>query len=210
MSWIATAVVGSAVVGGVASSRASGKAVDAQLEASDAAIGEQRAAREELRELLSPFTQAGTGAVPELTALGGAGTPEAEAAAIDRIRGGPEFEALVGEAEEGILASGSATGNLRGGNIREALASTRPSILSNLINQRFSRLMGITQIGQSSAAGQGTAGLQSSRDIGNIMLNQGEAIGQGALAQGQAFGNVAGSIGTIGLLSDPTKGFGKF
>ena len=210
MSWIATAVIGGSVIGGLTQDRAARRATEAQVEASDAAIREQRAARAELRRLLRPFTEAGTASLSELGALSGAGTPEEEGAAIGRVESSPEFQALLEQAEEGILSSGAATGQLRGGNIREALASVRPSILSSLIDRRFGRLMGLTQIGQSSAAGQGTAALQTGGNIGNILLNRGEAIGQGELARGRAFGNIGSSLSTIGLLSNPAAGFGRF
>ena len=65
MSAVAAAVVGSAVIGGVVASKSASKAAQAQTQAADAAAAEQRAAREELRTLLAPYSSAG---IPALQA----------------------------------------------------------------------------------------------------------------------------------------------
>jgi len=63
MSAIAAAAIGSAIIGGVVSGDASKKASDAQVQASQLTVAEQRAARDELRTLLAPYTAAGTPAL---------------------------------------------------------------------------------------------------------------------------------------------------
>lgn len=65
MSAVAAAVVGSAVIGGVVASKSASKAANAQTQAANAAAAEQRAAREELRTLLAPYSSAG---IPALQA----------------------------------------------------------------------------------------------------------------------------------------------
>ena len=61
----------------------------------------------------------------------------------------------------------------------------------------------IAQLGQSAAAGVGSAGLQTGSNIANLMGQQGAAQAGGALAQNQ-FGNaITGSLGLI-------KGMGGF
>ena len=65
MSAVAAAVVGSAVIGGVVASKSASKAAQAQTQAADAAAAEERAAREELRTLLAPYSSAG---IPALQA----------------------------------------------------------------------------------------------------------------------------------------------
>ena len=66
MSGIATAVVASAVIGGVVASKSAGDAADAQVEASEEGIAEQRAARESFEERAQPFVDLGTGAAGDL------------------------------------------------------------------------------------------------------------------------------------------------
>ena len=195
MSWVATAVVGSAVIGGVASSRASSKAADAQTSSAAAGISEQRRQFDTVQELLSPYVNAGSGALQGQLDLAGLGGADAQQAAIQAIQQGPEFQALQQQGENAILQNASATGGLRGGNTQGALAQFRPALLSGLINQQYGRLGGLAQMGQNSAAGVGTAAMSSGANISNLMQQQGAAQAGGALASGQAWGNTFGQIG---------------
>lgn len=63
MSGIATAVVGSAVVGGIVQSRAAKKAASAQTQSAEAGIAEQSRQFDELVKLMQPYVQAGAGTV---------------------------------------------------------------------------------------------------------------------------------------------------
>ena len=195
MSWMAAAVVGSAVVGGVVQSKSASKAADAQTQAADRGVEEQRRQFDAVRELLSPYVEAGDVALEQQMALGGMSGREAQREAISAIESGQEFQALTQQGEEAILQSASATGGLRGGNTQASLAQFRPQVLSSLINQQYSRLGGMTALGQQSAAGVGTAGMQTGQNIANLYGQQGAAAAGSALASGQAFGNVMGSIG---------------
>ncbi len=195
MSMMATAVIGSAVVGGVVQNKASKRAAAAQTQAADMGIAEQRRQFDRVQELLSPYVEAGDASLIQQLALGGMSGVEAQREAISGIEQGAEYQSLVGAGEEAMLQSAAATGGLRGGNTQAALAQFRPQVLSSLINQQYSRLGGITSLGQQSAAGVGTAGMQTGQNIANLYGQQGAAAAGSALASGQAFGNVIGSIG---------------
>lgn len=195
MSWMAAAVVGSAVVGGAIQGKAAKKAASTQAQAADRGVEEQRRQFDVARELLSPYVEAGDVALEQQMALGGLSGAEAQREAISGIEQGAEFQALTQQGEEAILQSAAATGGLRGGNTQAALAQFRPQVLSSLINQQYSRLGGFTSLGQQSAAGVGTAGMQTGQNVANLMQQSGAAIAGGQLAQGQAFGNALGSIG---------------
>lgn len=197
MSWIAAAVVGSAVVGGVVQSKAAKSAASAQTQSAEAGIAEQQRQFDAVRELLSPYVEAGTGTLGQQLALIGASGPEAQQQAISAIEQGPEFEAMTRQGEEAILQKAAATGGLRGGNVQAALAQFRPQVLSSLIEQQYGRLGGITSMGQNAAAGVRNAGMQTGANISNLMQQQGAAQAGAALAQGQAWGNVFGGIGKL-------------
>lgn len=210
MSGIATAIIGGAVVGGVAQNMAADKAAEATGEATDKSIEFQERALETLREDLAPYTQLGVDVIPEIRALVGIGDEEAAASAIERIEAGPEFQERVRLGEEAILQSAAATGGLRGGDVQRSLAQFRPQVLSDMMNQRFSQLGGLAQLGQASAAGAGATGVQVGQNIGQQLIQQGRLAGQAKLAGGQAIGDIAGSFGVVAGLSDPSKGFGRF
>lgn len=201
MSAIATAVVAGAAITSYASSQSADKAAEAQSQSSEAGIAEQRRQFDAVQKILQPYVEAGTGALGGYGSLLGLEGPEAQSAAIKGIEQSPEFEALIKQGEEGILQNASATGGLRGGNVQSALAQFRPSILSSLINQRYTRLGELAQLGQASAAGTGSAGIFTGKNISNLLTQQGQAQAGAALAQGQAVSNFAQSIPTAVILS---------
>lgn len=191
------ALLGGSLLSAGMQSRAARQAASAQTASAQAGIEEQRRQFDLVRGLLQPFVETGTGALSRQAALAGVGGPEAQRAAIQALEQGPEFAALTRQGENAILQQASATGGLRGGNVQGALAQFRPQILSSLIEQQYGRLGGLASMGQASAAGVGTAGMQTGANISNLMQQQGAAQAGSALAQGQAWGNLIGSAGTL-------------
>lgn len=189
------AVIGSAIVGAVASKKAAEgqqAAAQTQATASEAGIAEQRRQFDALAELMSPFISAGEAGLEGQQALIGLGGPEAQQEAISGLEASPLFGALVGQGEEAILQNAAATGGLRGGNTQAALAQFRPQILSQLIESQYGKLGGLSQLGQASAAGQASAGLQTGTNIANLLSQQGAALAGGQIARGNQFGSIAG------------------
>ena len=214
-------MIGASVGSAAMQSNAARSAAGAQTEAAARGIEEQRRQFDRIQTLLEPYVSAGGTALSQQMALGGMSGPEAQQAAIAAIEGGQEFETLTRSGEEAILQNASATGGLRGGNVQSSLAQFRPQVLSSLINQQYSRLGGLTNmglttqqnlatIGQNAAAGVGTAGLQTGSNIANLYGDQGAAAAGSALASGQAWGNVLGGIGQYagGVASGALPGFG--
>jgi hypothetical protein len=201
MSWVATAVVGSAVIGAGANAYAGGKAAKAQGKATDAGIAEQRYEFDEAKKILAPYVDAGTGSLNAQQDLLGLNGPEAQAKAIAMVRESPEFTAMTQQGEEAILQNASATGGLRGGNTQDALAQFRPQVLSQLLNDRFTKLGGITQLGQAAASGQASAGLQTGSNIAQLYQAGGAAQAGKYLAQGRAIGQVGNGIAQAAILN---------
>jgi hypothetical protein len=177
-------------VGSVASSvvgaNAAGKAGRAQERAAMMGVEEQRAAREQMRALLQPYVDAGGPALQaQMAALGLAG-PEEQQAFVAQQEQGPLFQALARQQEESILQNASATGGLRGGNVQGALAQFRPALLNQFLEQQYNRLGGLTALGQQSAAGVGTAGMQSANAIGQLFGQAGQAQAGAALGKASA------------------------
>lgn len=202
MSAVAAAVIGSAVIGGVIQSKSASKAAEAQTQAADAAAAEQRAAREELRALLAPYTAAGTPALQQQMAALGLSGPQAQQEYVTQQEQSPIFQALARQGEEAMLQNASATGGLRGGNLQGALAQFRPQLLNQFLEQQYQRLGGMTTLGQQSAAGVGSAGMTAATNIGQALTQAGQAQAGKALAQGSAWSNALGSI--AGFSTSPT------
>ena len=196
--------LGSAAIGASAASKA-GKA---QVAAADAGAAEQRAAREEMRALLQPYVAAGGPALEaQMAALGLAG-PEAQQTYVAQQEQSPIFQALARQGEEAVLQNASATGGLRGGNVQGALAQFRPALLNQFLEQQYGRLGGMTALGQQSAAGVGTAGMQSAGSIADLLGQAGAARAGSALGVGRAISgpfNLASTLG--GMSASKSMGF---
>lgn len=210
-------MIGSGLGGAIEGQQSVGAASQAQQQAAQGGIDEQRRQFDAIQKLLQPYSEAGTGALKQQQALLGMGTPGAQQEAIAALQGSPQFQALQQQGENAILQNASATGGLRGGNVQGALAQFRPALLSSLIDQQYSRLGGLTAIGQNAAAGVGNAGMSTGNNIATLLGRQGQAqaggiIGQqGAVTGGinQAFGAIQGAGGfgkLFGGSSSPFSG----
>jgi len=186
----ALVVGGSQLVGGMMQADAAGDAAAIQSGAAEAGIAEQRRQFDALQALLKPYTEAGLPALEQQQALLGLRGPEAEQAAIERIQSGQTFQALQQQGENALLQSASATGGLRGGNLQGALAQFRPALLNQALEQQYSRLGGMTTLGQRSAAGVGAAGMETGTNISNLLGQQGAALAGGELGEARAYGQV--------------------
>jgi len=205
MSWVAAAVAGGTLVGGYMSSKsqksAANTAAEAQTESAQLGIQEQQRQFDAIQKLLSPFVNAGTGALggqQDILGLNGAG---AQQGAIAGIQSSPQFTALAQQGEDAILANASATGGLRGGNVQGALGQFRPQLLAQLIDQQYSRLGGLTSLGQNAAAGVGNAGMATGNNITQLLGQQGAAQAGAALSAGQANSQ---------FINSATNAFGSF
>ena len=196
------AVGGATLVSGYMQGEAAQDAAAIQGQASEAGIQEQRRQFDKVQELLKPYTEAGVPALEAQQAFLGLKGPEAERAAIERIQGGQTFQALQKQGENALLQTASATGGLRGGNLQGALAQFRPALLSNLIEQQYGRLGGLTTLGQNAAAGTGAAAQTMGTNVTNLLGQQGAAAAGAEIAQGKAFGAIPSAIsGGLGLFS---------
>lgn len=187
MSWGMVAVAGATLVSGAMASDAAGQASGQQVAASAEGIAEQRRQFDAMQKLLSPYVQAGTPALAQQQALLGLSGQGAQQEAISGIESSPLFQSQIQQGENAMLQNASATGGLRGGNIQGALAQFRPAMLSNAIDQQYARLGGMTSLGQQSAAGVGTAGMQTGTNVANLLQQQGAARAGGTLGQAQAY-----------------------
>lgn len=194
-------------IGGITGAKQQGKAAEraAQIQAgaSDQAIAEQRRQFDTLIELMSPYVASGNQAIGQQGALIGLGGQQAQQQAISQLEQSPMFTSLLRQGETAMLQNASATGGLRGGNTQSALMQFRPDLLAQVINDQYSKLGGLTQIGQASAAGQASAGMQNASNIGALLADRGAALAGGQLAKGSVARNTFGDV--LGLLNVGAK-----
>jgi hypothetical protein len=185
-------------------SDAASEAAGAQSGAAQAGIDEQRRQFDEIQRLLAPYVQAGQPALAGMQNLIGLGGAQAQQQAISGIEQSPLFQALTRQGEEAILQRASATGGLRGGNVQAALAQFRPQMLQQALEQQYSRLGGLTSLGQQSAARVGTAGMETGVNVGNLLQQQGAARAGGALGSAAPFAQLAQIPGQLAGLQMAT------
>lgn len=210
-------VGGSQLIGGFMQSRSAGKAAKAQTESAERGIEEQRRQFDAVQALLKPYVDVGVPALQQQQNLIGLGGSEAQRAAIAALESGESYQAKVRQGEEAILQNASATGGLRGGNIQGALVQFRPAMLQAEIDRQYGRLAGLTTLGQQSAAGVGTAGIQTGARISALEGDIGSAQAGGELASGRALSGVFNlpaqflglQYGMQGRGGNVTPGFGS-
>lgn len=214
MTTVAAIIGGATLAAGVYSSSqqagAASDAADAQSASAAQGIAEQRRQFDQVQKLLSPYVNAGTSALSQQQDLVGTNGPDAQAAAIKALQGSPQFTALLGQGTNSILQNASTTGGLRGGNTQGALAQFSPALLAQTINDQYSRLGGLTSLGQNAAAGVGNAGMSTGGAVTALLQQQGAAQAGNALAQGRQSAGVANAISSgIGAYAG-LGGFGSF
>ena len=193
------------VFGGITGAKQAGKAAEragaTQAAAAQQGIEEQRRQFDKFVELMAPYVTAGQGALGGQQALIGLGGAEAQQQAIAGLEGSPQFQALTQQGEQAILQNAAATGGLRGGNVQAALAQFRPQVLSDLINQQYTRLGGLSTMGQDAAIGQAAAGQTLGANVSGLLGQQGAATAGGQLARGnvarQSFGDLMQIAATV-------------
>lgn len=225
---------GSQLIGSVMQADAAESAAQTQAGASLAGIAEQRSQFDAVQKLLAPYVQAGTGAISQFQpfqqagqkafeqqqALAGLLGPEAQQKAIAAIEGGAGYQAQIQAGEEALLQNASATGGLRGGNIKAALAQFRPQMLQRAIDQQYGRLGGFAGAGigasealyrggQASAAGQASQAQALGTNVANLLGREGQAVAGGQLAQGRAFGAIPSAFASgLGTYASQGGNFG--
>lgn len=211
--------------------QAAAQASDAQVGAAESGMAEQRRQFDALQELFKPYVEAGTKAIGGMQPYAEAGAPALaqqqailglsgageQAKAIAALEASPLYQSQVRQGEEALLQSASATGGLRGGNVQAALAQFRPQMLQNQIDLQYSRLGGLTELGQTttqnlarlgqaSAAGQGVAGMESARAISGLYGDIGASQAGRAIAEQKAQGQFQSGLLNLGGQFIPSIG----
>lgn len=197
------------IFGGNSAKKGSRRAQDAQVQAFQQGIDEQRRQFDLTRGDYAPYLQAGTTGLGSLGDLIGTNGAAAQTAALSTLQASPELAAILQNGEDAILANASATGGLRGGNTQDALSRYRGDTFAALIGQQIQRLGGLAGLGQGATDSVSAFGANTSNNVTNLLGQQGQARAQGILTRaginaqnwnnlGQFGGSLAGLIPGIG------------
>lgn len=210
MSGIATAIVGSAVVGGLAASNASKAAASSQQDAAKLASQTELEQFYQNRKDLQPWRDAGVGALGLLTTgttPGGDFNRDFTLADFTRDPG-YDFRLQQGQqaldrsaaARGGVLSGAAIKGQTRYG---QDYASGEYQNAYNRFNndrtQRFNRLASLAGVGQTAARDVAQQGAQVASSVGNNIIGSGNAQASSYVGQANAIGGMANTLGNFAM-----------
>lgn len=188
------AVAGATVASSVMASNAQGDAIDASNQQASNNLAYQQKTFDQVKSLLSPFVDAGNKSLGKQLDFLGINGPEAQNGIVQNVENSPYFQSIAKQGENAILQNASATGGLRGGNTQVALSQFRPALLNQLLEQYYSKLGGLTSLGQNAAAFTGNAATNTAGTVGSIYNNLGDNQASAILAQGKSNAGILGAI----------------
>lgn len=186
------------------------KAANAQSDAAQLGIDEQRREFDQSRSDLLPWLNAGQQGLGGMLDILGLNGGDKQQSAINGIQASPQFASLDRAGTEAILQNAAATGGLRGGNVQHSLYNARSDLLAQLIDQQYSRLGALSGAGANTGAQLGALGSNAANAISNLFGQQGAAKAGGALANGQMWSSALTSLtGLLGGIINPAgaRGF---
>jgi hypothetical protein len=195
--------------------KAAERAAGAQVAQADKAIASQETAQARLEERMLPYEQAGAQGISPL--LDSILNPQDTSVGAQEVIDNPFFKALAEDQERRLMASQAARGKLGSGETEDSLMRN-VLLLGNQFQQQqqqqqkqdelnqIQNLFGLTQLGQQSAAGVGSAGIQTAQNVGNLFTQIGNAQAAGKIgaqnARDQAFNQLTSLAGQgIGMLA---------
>ena len=206
MTWVATAIVGSAVVGASASRSASKTQAAAAGQAADV----QQQQYEQTRADQAPYREAGYNALAELQRTAGnvpaafkfgAGDYQADPGYAFRLSEGQKTLDRQAAARGGLISGGALKAAQRYGQdmgsqeyqaaYNRALTGYNTDVARE--NQLYNRQAGLAGIGQTATNLVGTAGQNYATNVGNLMTGAGAAQAAGQVGAANAF---TGGLGT--------------
>lgn len=186
------------LIGGSKAKKASRRAEAAQIEAAEKGIAEQRRQFDVTRADFAPYMQSGIGGLSGLSDLIGINGADAQSAGLVNIQNSPALASIIRNGEEAILANGSATGGLRGGNMQRGLADFRADAFSDQLTQQIARLAGLAGLGQGATDSVSAFGANASNNVTDLLGQQGQARANGLLARGGINASLWNNVGAFG------------
>lgn len=220
---VVTAIVGSAVVGGVVNTIASGNAADAaesaaqtQADAANRASDRTQANFNQIRADLQPYREAGPGALTQLQTLTGTqpgGNPltaaltKPFAPTMESLAATPGYQFVRQEGLKAVQNAYSAQGLAASGPALKGATQFAENLAGSTFQQQFTNylnqnrqindiLQGQVTIGQNAAAQTGAFSTQANAQINSNTLAAGNAQAAGTVAATNALNSGLTSIGT--------------
>ncbi len=218
--WVATAVIGSAVIGAGAQMYGANKAADIQSANADRVASIQQDQYKQTREDLSPYRDIGKDATGKLTHRLSELTEGVSVNPQDFV-GSDYYNFLETQGQRGVTNSAAARGLASSGAALKGAAAFSKGLAStewqNNFNMKrtnqsdaYTRLKGLIDTGATAATGTGEAGRAAATGAGTALTGGANAQGAAATSTGTSIANLAGSIGGYanyqGMYGNPSGG----
>ena len=202
MSWIATAIVGSSLIG----ANAAKSAASTQADAARAGQAQLQANYQQLAPQYDPYLQTGATGLNKLNASADALTsPFSVSQMMSGFAPGYDFRLQQGQGATNM--ANNATGGLIGGNALKGLQDYTQNFASNEFNNAFTQNQ--TQQGNIYNRLVGLAGIGQTGLTGLSNLATGNATNQAQLGIGAANANAAGTVGAANAISGGLNQYGN-
>jgi hypothetical protein len=179
------------LVGGIFGKKQADRAADAQVQASQAAIAEQRRQFDTSRADAQPWMQAGQNALANLQ------NPDA-------FQQSPGYNFLREQGMQGIERSAAARGGAASGNALKALAQFQTGLAQQDFGNWWNRQAGLAGVGQNAQQGMAQLGAGMAGNVGNALINSGEARASGITAGANSLSQgIAGAFDAYNYFRTP-------
>lgn len=178
---VAAAVIGAAVIGGVATSVASSNAAGATKDATNASIAAQESAQQKQQALNAPYAAIGTGtggsggAIQQYQNLLGLG-PQGAAGEQATLAQTPGYQFAKTQGLDATKNAATASGMALSGNTLQALDTYSTGLADTTYQQAVGNAQNAVTIGQNAAAGTGAGIMQTGAGVAGALQNQGNTL----------------------------------
>lgn len=157
-----------------------------------------------------PWTAGGATAQNELMQLLGLDGSD-PTALLQSLKNMPVYQALFGNGVDTVLANGSATGGLRGGNTQSSLARVGTDTLAQVYNDRVGQLSNVSQTGLGAVRGNQALGASNAQVMAAMGGDNASALAAlfGKIGDTQAGGTLQRSAINTNMLNNVAKSAGK-
>ena len=189
------------LISGLVSWISGSEAADAQKDASNAALANERAMFDTTRADLAPYRDTGTSALTKYAdSLGLNGNAARDQFRTD-FRADPGYQYAFDEGQRAVQGSAAARSGLLSGGALRALQRTGQGMADQQYGSYLDRFSNLANMGQNSAAMTGQLSNESAGRQGGYINDAGAAQAGGYLAQGQAVnGAITNMLKTAGQL----------
>jgi len=206
MAWVATAVVGSAVVGGLINSDASRRASNQQKDALNAANQTSNDQFNAIQTRDQPLVDARNQSLAKMKQL--LGLEPGGAAAADAIKSDPGYQFGLTQGTQSLNNTLAAKGMRNSGAALQAAQRYGQDYAGTKFDQSFNRLASVAQLGQVGATSINNAGQNNASAIGGNLISAGNAGAANSLAQGNIWANTGNQLAGWYANQNTNRGYG--